>query len=320
MRSATTDATTPAAGRAVREGQGRRSVAFAFSGGGNLGPMQAGAVLALVESGLRADLLVGTSVGALNAAFLATRPEVAGAQQLVAAWSRLRRRDVVRLNPFRAIAGFLGVRDHIISPGRLRSLIRGWVEFARIEDAPVRLAITTTDALSGEAVTLTEGDVVEALVASAAIPGLFPPVVVNGRWLVDGSLSANRPVRQARDLGARDVYVLTTATALRRRPPRGAVALAMNSVSLVTTRISRRQIAEAVGQAAADGGRIFLVPTAEPDAPGTFDYRHGARLAKLGYERTKMWLEGGPAPLTPSTRSAEEQVACDTSRIGADRV
>ncbi len=279
------------------------AVAFALSGGGNLGPMQAGSVLALVESGLQADLLVGTSVGALNAAFLATRPGVTGAQQLVAAWSRLRRRDVARLNPLRAMAGFLGARDHLVSPGRLRSLVRGWVEFAQIEDAPVRLAITATDALTGEGVTLTEGDVVEALVASAAIPGLFPPVVVGGRWLVDGSLSANRPVHEALALGARDVYVLTTATALRRRPPRGAVASAMNSVSLVTTRASRRQTEDAVDQAAAAGGRIFLVPSAETDAPSTFDFRHGAQLARLAYERTKAWLEGGPAPLTPSTPS-----------------
>jgi NTE family protein len=281
------------------------TVAFALSGGGNLGPMQAGAMVALLEAGVRADLLVGTSVGALNAAFLATRPGVGGAQQLVGAWSELKRRDVVQLSPFRAFAGFLGLRDHLISPEPLRSLIRRWVEFARIEEAPVRLAITATDALSGEAVTLTEGDVVESLVASSAIPGLFPPVVVRGRWLVDGSLSANRPVRQAQALGARDVYVLSTATAPRRRPPRGAVALAMNSVSLVTTRIAGQETEEATRRAAVGGGRIFVVPSAEPDAPGTFDFRHGAKLAGLAYERAKAWLEEGAPPLTPSSSAFE---------------
>jgi NTE family protein len=281
------------------------SVAFALSGGGNLGPMQAGAIVALLESGVQPDLLVGTSVGALNASFLVTRPGVDGAHQLVAAWSELRRRDVVRLSPLRAFAGFLGVRDHLISPQRLRTLIGRWVEVVRIEDAPIPLAITATDALSGEAVTLTEGDVVDALVASSAIPGLFPPVAVSGRWLVDGSLSANRPVRQAQALGARDVYVLTTATAPRLRPPRGAVAVAMNSVSLVTTRIARQETAEAARRATASGGRVFAVPSAEPDAPGTFDYRHGARLAKLAYQRTRAWLEAGPVPLHPASPPLE---------------
>lgn len=280
-------------------------VAFALSGGGNLGPMQAGAIVALLESGVHPDLLVGTSVGALNASFLATRPGVAGAHQLVAAWSELKRRDVVRLSPLRALAGFLGVRDHLVSPQRLRSLIRRWVELVRIEDAPVPLAITATDALSGEAVTLTAGDLVDALVASSAIPGLFPPVALSGRWLVDGSLSANRPVRQALALGARDVYVLTTATAPRRRPPRGAVAMAMNSVSLVTTRMAHQETAEAARRATAEGGRVFAVPSALPDAPGTFDYRHGARLAKLAYERTRRWLDAGPVPLDPVSHLLE---------------
>ena len=287
------------------------TVAFALSGGGNLGPMQAGTVVALLEAGVEADLLVGTSVGALNAAFLASRPGVAGAQQLVTAWSELRRRDVVKLSPLRAIAGFLGVRDHLVSPDRLRSLIRSWVQFSRIEDAPVRLAITATDALSGEAVTLVEGDVVESLVASSAIPGLIPPVPLRGRWLVDGSLSANHPVRQAQALGANDVYVLATATARRRRPPRGALAVAMNSVSLVTTRVARQETEDAARRAAAGGGRVFVVPPAEPDPPGTFDYRHGARLAGLAYERARAWLEAGPAPLTPSTSATAGPSAGD---------
>lgn len=277
------------------------TVAFALSGGGNLGPLQAGTVLALVESGIEADLFVGTSVGALNAAFLVTRPGAVGARELVSAWSELKRRDVVRLSPLRALAGFLGVRDHLVSTERLRSLIRRWVELTRIEDAPTRLAITATDALSGESVTMTEGDIVESLVASAAIPGLFPPVAVGGRWLVDGSLSASRPVRQAQDLGARDVYVVTTATAPRHRPPRGAVGVAMNSVSLVTSRIARRETEEAALRARADGGRVFVVPSAQPAALGTFDYRHGGRLAKAAYERTRAWLDAGPSPLEPSS-------------------
>lgn len=77
------------------------------------------------------------------------------------------------------------------------------------------LAVTASDALSGECVVLRSGSVVEAFAASAAIPGLVPAVRLGDRWLVDGSLSANRPVRQAQALGADDVYVITTATAPR---------------------------------------------------------------------------------------------------------
>lgn len=273
------------------------TVGFALSGGGNLGPLQAGTLLALVEAGVEPDLLVGSSVGALNAAFLACRPGVDGARELVESWSILRRQQAVQLNPFWALAGFLGFRDHLLSSTRLRRLIRRWVTVRRIEDTEVPLAVAATDALSGECVVLRSGDIVEALAASSAIPGLFPAVRADGRWLIDGSLSANRPVRQAQLLGADQVYVITTATAARLRPPRGAVAMAMNSVSLVTTRMALAELADAVRHADAVGGRVVVVPSAEPHAPGPFEYRRGAELAGAAYRRTRQWLDAGcPQP------------------------
>lgn len=268
-------------------------MAFALSGGGNLGPLQAGTLLALLESGVEPDLLVGSSVGALNAAFLACHPGVPGAQLLVDSWGLLRRKEAVQLNPFWALAGFLGFRDHLLSPTRLRRLVRRWIDTTLIQDAKVPLAVTATDALTGECVVLSTGDLVEAVAASAAIPGLFPAVRLGGRWLVDGSLSANRPVLQAQALGADDVYVITTATAPRIRPPRGAVAMAMNSMSLVTTRMGLAELAEAVQHAEEHGGRVRVVPSAEPHAPGPFEYRRGAELAEAAYRCTRAWLQSG---------------------------
>ena len=272
------------------------TVAFALSGGGNLGPLQAGTLLALLEAGIEPDLLVGSSVGALNAAFVASRPGTAGAELLVESWGNLRRREAVQLNPIWALAGFFGMRDHLLSATQLRRLIGRWVATERVEQTAVPLAVTATDALSGQCVVLRSGSVVEALTASAAIPGLFPAVRVDGRWLIDGSLSANRPVRQAQELGADVVYVITTATAPRLRLPRGAVAMAMNSVSLVTTRLAEVELAEAHRQAAATGGRVVVVPSAEPSAPGPFEYRRGAELADAAYRRTRQWLSSELGP------------------------
>ena len=268
-------------------------VAFALSGGGNLGPMQAGAILALFEAGIEPDLLVGSSVGALNAAFLATRPGVTGGRALVAAWSALRRREAVQLNPALALAGFLGLTDHLVSSGQLRRLIRRWVEVERIEDTAVSLAVTATDALTGEVVLLTSGKVVDCLAASAAIPGLFPPVRQGDRWLIDGSLAASIPAFEALALGGEEVYVIPTATAPRPRPPRGAVAMAMNSVSLVTSRLADARMAAALHRAGGNGRRVLVVPTAAPVAPGPFDYRRGAELAEAGYRRAAEWLAAG---------------------------
>ena len=252
--------------------------------------MQAGTILALEEAGIHPDLFVGTSVGALNAGFLSTRPGVAGARNLVAAWNALRRREAVQLSPIRALAGFLGVRNHLISPTHLRRLIGRWIEVDRIEDTEVPLAVTATDALSGEAMVFTHGDVSDCLAASSAIPGLFPPVRIGSRWFVDGSLSANRPVLQAQALGADRIYVITTSTATRLSPPRGAVAMAMNSVSLVTSGTARHELALALRQAEETGGRIHIVPSSEPAAPGPFDYGRSASLAEAAYRRTQTWL------------------------------
>jgi NTE family protein len=277
------------------------TVAFALSGGGNLGALQAGSVLALVEAGIEPDLLVGTSVGALNAAFLATRPGVDGARHLVRAWGALRRNEAVRLGPLAVLSGFLGITDHLLSPTHLRKLVKRWVEVRRIEDASIRLAVTGTDALTGEAIVMTSGDLVTSLLASSAIPGLFPPVRVGDRWLIDGSLAANRPILQAQTLGADDVYVITTETAPRRRPPRGAVAMAMNSVSLVTARVSREELAQAAARSSRRGGQVFVVPSPEPEAPGPFDYRRGVALAEAAYRRAVEWLEEGALPVDPPT-------------------
>jgi NTE family protein len=266
------------------------TVAFALSGGGNLGAMQAGSVVALLEAGIEPDLLVGSSIGALNAAFLCTRPGLDGARTLMNEWMNLRRQEVASFSPVTLLAGFFGIRDHLVSSTRLRTLMRKWVDLDRIEDAATPFVAMATDALTGEGVMLRNGDVVDALSASAAIPGLLPPVRIGERWLIDGSLSAGCPVLQAQSLGADDVYMITTATAPRLRPPRGAVAMAMNSVSLVTARSNQEQLDRARRHAAENGGRVFVVPTGAPPAPGPFDLSRSAVLAATAYTETSSWL------------------------------
>jgi NTE family protein len=163
-----------------------------------------------------------------------------------------------------------------------------------------------TDALSGEPVVLSSGDIGDALAASSAIPGLFPPVSVEGRWLIDGSLSSNQPVLEAQELGADEIYLISTATASRIAPPKGAVAIAMNSVSLLTTQVARLQVQEARRRAEQTGGHLHIVPSAEPSAPGRFDYRRSAALSEQAYRRTQDWLSdpAPPAATSPPAASA----------------
>jgi NTE family protein len=269
---------------------GDMTVAFALSGGGNLGAMQAGGMRALVDAGIEPDLLAGSSIGALNAAFYATHPGPGGCETLQSAWSDLRRKDVFRFELSRAIAGFLGLRDHLVATRRLEQVIHEWLGIERIEESVVPFAAVATDALTGDVVAMTSGEVASALLASSAIPGIFAPVRRDGRWLVDGSLSAGCPAAEALDLGADVVYAFMTTTAPRRRPPRGAVAAAMNSVAILTAKMQASRLDEAARRAEARGGAVRRVPSPFPEAPSPFDFAQGSALSSAGYRCAAEWL------------------------------
>jgi NTE family protein len=269
---------------------GDMTVAFALSGGGNLGAVQAGGLRALVEAGIEPDVLAGASIGALNAAFYATHPGLAGCVRLQSAWSDIRRKDVFRFEVSRLITGFLGLRDHLVATKRLEAVIHDWLGIERIEEAALPFAAVATDALTGEVVVMSRGEIASALLGSAAIPGLFPPVWREGRWLVDGSLSAGCPATEALDLGADVVYAFMTTTAPRRRPPRGAVAAAMSSVSFLTAKMQASRLEEAARDAEARGGAVHHVPSPFPEAPSPFDFAQGAALSSAGYRCAVEWL------------------------------
>jgi hypothetical protein len=117
--------------------------------------------------------------------------------------------------------------------------------------------------------------------------------------LVDGSLSAGCPASEALDLGADEVYAFLTTTAPRRKPPRGAVAAAMNTVSLMTSKLQISRLESAEATAAQRSGAVYFVPSAFPEAPSPFDFDQGATLAASGYASAVEWVQQlafGPAP------------------------
>ena len=188
---------------------------------------------ALYERGIRPDFLVGTSAGALNAAFAAFRPPTEDtALELQEIWRQLRRSQVFPPNPLRAGLGVLGLRNHSVSAGALRRLIRRCVSADRIEDADVPLHVVTFDVLTGEEVLLSSGPLVEALLASASIPGVFPPVEWEGRLLADGGVVNNCPISHAVELGADRVIVMPAMGSQRlSEAPRSALAAGVRAVS-----------------------------------------------------------------------------------------
>jgi len=198
------------------------TTAYVLSGGGNLGAIQVGMLRALFAAGVRPDLVVGTSVGALNGGWLAARGRDTDPVGLADVWRRLRRIDVFPTSVFGGMRGMLGHVDHLVSDRGLRTLIRRELGIERLEQARVPLYVVATDIRTGSDHLIGEGDAVDAICASAAIPGVFPSVSIGSRLLVDGGVVNNCPISHAVSLGATTVWVLPCGySCALDRPPKG---------------------------------------------------------------------------------------------------
>jgi NTE family protein len=268
------------------------TTAFVLSGGGSLGAVQVGMLRALAERGITPDLLIGTSVGALNAVFVAAygaRP--AALDRLAATWTALRRDDVFPIRSPQMVLALAGSRDALCSDQGLERLVRRHIGFPRLEDAPIPVHLVATDLLSGEEVLLSEGDAVSAVLASSAVPAVLPPVRRNGRTLVDGGLADNAAISQAVALGADQVYVLPTGYACAlAAPPTRPLAVAVQALSLL---VQQRLIADVARYA--DRVGLVVLPPLCPLRISAIDFRHAAGLCRRAHTAAAAWLDSGAA-------------------------
>ena len=221
-------------------------IGLALGGGGARGWAHIGVLRALERAGIKPDVVCGTSVGALVGALA-----LAGRLDALEDWA-------LGLNRFR-IAGYLDfrVRGGMISGNRLTAALREYLGDLKIEELPVPFACVATDLLTGHEVWLRQGSVVEMLRASFSLPGLFAPVEVDGRWLVDGALVNPLPVSVCRAMGARVV-----------------IAVNLNADPIGRIRMPGQRIARAIG--------FDLMPRdVQEHVPGQGNHGLGARLRKL---------------------------------------
>ena len=174
-------------------GQGEPAkTAFVLAGGGSFGAIQVGMMHALAANGVFPDIVVGSSVGALNGAYYAGDPTLKGVLQLEQIWRGLRRQDVFPLS-FRTLLGFLWRRDFLIPHEGIQKLIDEYMPYRNLEDARLPVHIVTTDVISGNSVVISDGPADQAIIASTAIPGAFAPVRYKDLYLADGAITASGP-------------------------------------------------------------------------------------------------------------------------------
>lgn len=264
-----------------------RLTAFVFTGGGSLGAIQVGMLRALLKAGERPDFVVGVSVGAINGAYFAGQPTLEGVEKLTQIWLSLRRAQVFPINLISAI-GLLRHPDNIVDPAPLRALIEGNLSFSKLEDAPIPLHIAATD-VQGLSSVLSRGSAVEAILASAAIPGVFPMVMIGGAPLMDGAISFKSGVRLAVELGASKVIVLQTGYACAlTKPPAGAIASAVHAITLL---ISWRLMHDL--ETLSDDIGVHVAPSLCPLSISPFDFSQSRGLIERAAHSTEEWIARG---------------------------
>ncbi|HVT34876.1 MAG TPA: patatin-like phospholipase family protein [Nevskiaceae bacterium] len=266
----------------------RQRLAFVLAGGGSCGAAQVGMLRELVRAGIRPDLVVGSSVGALNGAWFAGAPHAAGVAQMEHVWRNLRSRDVFPWN-FSSVLRLLRRAHSLVDAAPVRALLARHLPCARLEHCALPAHVVATDAISGEAVRLSHGCTVEAVLASIAIPAVLPPVVRDGRLLIDGGVACNTPVAAAVELGATHVLVLPTAPSYTaQQPPRSALEFGLHAVSLLLARNAQAQLAH-------HAARVPVLTLPSPDSlpvPG-FEFSRSGELIECAAQSTRAWLDAG---------------------------
>jgi NTE family protein len=317
-------------------------VAFVLSGGANLGAAQVGMLEALLEAGIVPDLLVGTSIGAVNAAFMAAGPSPDRAAELSELWRRLRAEEFFPLHAAQMTRAILA--GGLFSPAPLRRLLEREIPFRLVEDAATPLRIVATrcerrtdglyslrsmaaslDGRAGQAAValrlaaarldrgvetagiplrivatrfgnrteevFAAGPVLDALLASSALPLVFPPYRIDGHVYVDGGLSEYVPLRPALDAGARTIYVLSLG------PARDAAPLVHPRRSAVYRSLGNRfwrreSLTLAEAQVTHPDVRVIVLPCPLVHA-GLRDFSRMETLIHAARDEVLRFLDGG---------------------------
>lgn len=255
-----------------------RPVGFVLGGGASLGAVQVGMLQALRDAGVVPDQITGSSVGALNGAILAADAR-SGLDHLTRMWTDIERGDVFPGNVL-TLAWRLGrSRTHAVEAAGLRHLLSGGLAVDgfvvdAFADLDTPLAVVAVDLGTGREYVLDSGALLPAVLASAAIPGVYPAVEIDGRPLVDGGVLANLPVRQALDRGARSLVLLDTTV------PAPAVS-GEPGVRDVLGRVSHLQLRaqlEAALPAAAREVPVVSLPAPPARRVSPFDFSASAAL------------------------------------------
>jgi NTE family protein len=268
--------------------------AFVFGGGGVLGACEAGMLRALLDAGITPDLVVGTSIGAINGAAIADDPTPDAARRLCVVWDDVARAGVFGGSLIARLRTLARTRTEVQSSEPLRRMLATTLRAQRIEDLRVRFECVAASIERAAEHWFTAGPLIPAILASAAVPGVLPPVEIDGEHYVDGGIVNSIPVGRAVALGARRVFVLHVGRIERPlEPPRTPW-----EVGLIAFEIARRHRFHTDIARLPDDVELHVLPTGVEQQPRFSDLsnlryadvnRIGDRVARA-YDATAAYL------------------------------
>ena len=315
--------------RVVRQPRWRGYTAFVLSGGGARGALQVGALRALLEHGITPDVIVGTSIGSWNGAWVAHDPTAEGIEGLEAIWKTLTARRVLlgfeapgqrqmRIAGLRVLVAARRVTSgypSLYSDTGLRQLIAMHVGERTFDELRIPLRIIATDLTHGNRAIFKSGPLGPAILASSAIPGIFPPVCIDECAYIDGSALDNCSLETALELGARRIFVVDvdyddgtaasplwcgepTPAALRTRgATRHALAAVLERMAQVVFAYQLQRALNRVPR----GIEVHVIRPGAGVAGGVLDFERAPEWMDRAYAMTRKYLHARlPHPVESS--------------------
>jgi NTE family protein len=261
------------------------STGFVLGGGGHLGAAEVGMLHALLRRGVRPDLIVGTSVGAVHGAVVAADPSLASVEKLEAVWGEIARLGVLGRSWFTDATILLRTRTHMRSNRPLRRLLVDLLRVETFEELAVPFQCVAASIERSAEHWFYEGALVDAILASAAVPGILPSVRIGDEHFVDGGIVNSVPLDRAVQLGATQIFVLHVG---RLDQPLSAPRR-LRDVAMVTFEIARRNrfVRDLAGVPA--GVTVHVLPTGDPSPPAYNDLTQLRYRSTRGLDRRIAW-------------------------------
>lgn len=252
-------------------------LAFVLGGGGVLGAHEVGMLQALAEREVVPDLIVGTSIGAVNGAFFAADPTLAGVQRLTQLWLSSNHGERDARASLRRLTTLARSGTHLEPLDNLRSQLVGELPVERVEELRIPFQCVAASIERAAEHWFESGLLADVLLASCAVPGILPPVAIGDEHFIDGGIVNSVPVSRAVQLGAKRIYVLQVGRLEQPlRPPRRPW-----EVGLVAFEIARRHRFAHDLNSLPSTVELHVLPTGGSAAPAYSDVTAQLRLGRL---------------------------------------